>query len=422
MEKLFELIWTAIGWLTVFLFLRCFLSPRERKWYRILLFLAVPSASFLLREWNLIFFFLLCTAGGLLLFQGNWYWRIIAALAGCLLTVAVPKGLLLGMSEFYGLYPQELRGRHLLYTGAVTTGTLLALLSAWILLQFRSGGRKRRPELKWVALMLLFPFLSIMMLMVICLIYLGRSDISENTFFFCCLLQLFNVAIIVLISATQNSTHRAQEMALLHKQLNVQTESIVSLERSYRAQRQTTHDYQNQLQTIWRLLSDGSSEAALSYVSQLLDLQSARIFSVNSHHPIVDAVINQKYQTARENGIEVTFQVSDLSGVKLPMNTLVVLLSNLLDNAIEGCMRLEEGRAMECSILWQDSLFLSIRNTAPPVVISGNSIPTSKEPKADHGFGLLTIRHILDDYGAEYTFRYEDGWFQFAAEIPDSQT
>lgn len=419
MGKLFYLIWVFISWLTVFLFAGCFLPRRKRTWYRVLLFLAVPAGALLAREWAPYPFFLLCALGVMALFSGKWYFQLLSAGGGCLLSCLVPQAVLSGMREFYGLQTWELLARVNLYTAAVTTGALLGLLAVWVLCQFRREGKKRRPELKWVVMTLLFPLLSIMMLMVICLIYLGRSDISENTFLFCCLLQAFNVALVILISSIENSTHRAQEAALLHKQLNIQTESIVSLEKSYRAQRQATHDYQNQLQTLWRLLSDGNPDAALEYVSQLLDLQSARIFTVNSHHPIVDAVINQKYQTARDNGIEATFQVSDLSGVALPMNALVVLLSNLLDNAIEGCMRLPEGRVLECSILLKDALFLSIRNTSPPVSISSGTIPTSKEPKEEHGCGLPTIRHILDEHGAEYTFRWEVGWFQFAAEIPN---
>ena len=55
----------------------------------------------------------------------------------------------------------------------------------------------------------------------------------------------------------------------------------------------------------------------------------------------------------------------------------------------------------------------------PAVVkIKNGTIPTSKEQKEDHGYGLPQIQSILDQLGAEYAFDYKDGWFTFVAEIP----
>jgi sensor histidine kinase regulating citrate/malate metabolism len=51
-------------------------------------------------------------------------------------------------------------------------------------------------------------------------------------------------------------------------------------------------------------------------------------------------------------------------------------------------------------------------------VITDGTIQTTKEPKEEHGFGLANVCRILDQLGAEYTFSYENGTFQFVAEIP----
>ena len=59
-----------------------------------------------------------------------------------------------------------------------------------------------------------------------------------------------------------------------------------------------------------------------------------------------------------------------------------------------------------------------MRNTSLPVEISDNFIPTSKEPKEDHGYGLPHIDYILKQLNAEYALSCEAGWFEFAAEIP----
>ena len=111
-------------------------------------------------------------------------------------------------------------------------------------------------------------------------------------------------------------------------------------------------------------------------------------------------------------------QINDLTNIKLSADELVVLLSNLLDNAIEACERIPDRRMIYCRILLNDNLFISVRNTSPPVIINAGAIQTSKPRKKDHGFGMIGIRHILERNQAEYTYQYENGWFHFVAEIP----
>lgn len=205
---------------------------------------------------------------------------------------------------------------------------------------------------------------------------------------------------------------------ILSQQMEIQTASILALDKAYRQQRQSTHDFQNHLCTISDLLSQKAYETAAKYVQELNQAQTSRILIVNTHHPIIDAILNQKYQTAIESQIEMQFCINDLSSIQLSASKLVVLLSNLLDNSIEACRRIETGRQIQCTILEKNGFFLSIRNTSPPVLITEHGIATTKLSASEHGFGLPSVCRILASLHAEYVYDYEDGWFQFTAEIP----
>ncbi len=61
--------------------------------------------------------------------------------------------------------------------------------------------------------------------------------------------------------------------------------------------------------------------------------------AVNTNHSIVDAVLNQKFHAAREQGVSMIFKVGDMQGLKLDGEETVILLSNLLDNAIHECVK-----------------------------------------------------------------------------------
>ena len=99
-------------------------------------------------------------------------------------------------------------------------------------------------------------------------------------------------------------------------------------------------------------------KAAEQYLRSVTTMQTDRLFLVNSHHAILDALFNTK----------ATF-------------------------------------------------FFSVRNTSAPVKIHDGNIRTTKSNPALHGFGLSNIKLILNKYAADFIIDYADGWFQFTGEI-----
>lgn len=204
---------------------------------------------------------------------------------------------------------------------------------------------------------------------------------------------------------------------LLRQHMEMQQESMTALEQNYRMQRRSTHEFEHHMQVLRDLLDREQVAAARDYLERLKKNRSIHTMSVNSNHPVIDVILNQKYQTARENEIKMQIKVNDLSALTIPTDSLVVVMTNLLDNSIEACRRIDGYREIFCSILYDDGLYISIRNTSGEVAIVDGKIPTSKADSLSHGFGLLSVSYVLDQLEAEYTFGYDEGWFHFAAEI-----
>ena len=214
---------------------------------------------------------------------------------------------------------------------------------------------------------------------------------------------------------------RELEELMQRQHMEMQAESINALEQNYRQQRRVTHEFEHHLQVLDDLLTRGAVVDARDYIRQLRGSRSYRTISVNSRHSVIDVILNQKYQTAKESGIKMQLQVNDLSGVTVLTQSLVVILSNLLDNAIEACHGLDGYREIDCSVLCDDNLYIAIRNTSQPVQIENGRIATSKSDTWNHGYGLQNVCYLVDKLGGEYTFDYEDGWFHFVAELPEQQ-
>jgi signal transduction histidine kinase len=303
------------------------------------------------------------------------------------------------------------------YITITTAGKLIFVWICWLIGRYRNLGEIQNVQLRWLGLIILFPLISIAMLILTFFNSQTKEDISANVVIFGAILAIANIAILYIITKIEAATKQEKDMVLLKQQIAMQSDNFAALENSYRLQRKSSHEFQRHLQTLQDLLQQNEYTTAESYLAQLQSNRTLQTFCINSHHPVIDVILNQKYQLAQDIGIKMQIQVNDLSGVNIQTEPLVVLLSNLLDNAIEACRKYTGQKEICCTILHTDVLYVSIRNTSDLVVFQDGEVKSSKSKGLEHGYGIPAVKYILDQLGAEYTFDYSDGWFQFVAEI-----
>lgn len=208
---------------------------------------------------------------------------------------------------------------------------------------------------------------------------------------------------------------RKENMALQH-QLAMQLEKTRLLMDAQREQRKQTHDFKHHLSVINSLLQKGNPEAAGQYLEEIVTSDHLDSAVVNSNNPMIDAILNQKYARARALNIQVDFSINDLSHFPLSNEETVIVLSNLLDNAIEACSTQKGTPVIRVKIqCTQDMTVLSMMNTTDGPLQMVNGLPkTTKNDPLMHGYGLQNIASILMRHGAYPAIRCRDGWFQFS--------
>lgn len=263
----------------------------------------------------------------------------------------------------------------------------------------------------------LFPLSSFTMLMILLYISTGKT-IHESTIALTCgLIITANVAMIFLLERMERAMEREQQLFSLGQQLEVQVRSMESASKLFSEQRKKVHDFRSHLNTLQVLLQGHEYESAEAYLKSVSKQQTERLFLVNTHHTILDALFNTKASEALQEGIDIDFRVNDLSTLPFEAADMVVLLSNLLDNAIEANRLYRGDKKIYVTALWKSSFLFSIRNTSNPVKIENNTIQTTKSDPQLHGFGLSNVKLILEKYDSDFTMVYEDNWFQFTGEI-----
>ena len=107
------------------------------------------------------------------------------------------------------------------------------------------------------------------------------------------------------------------------------------------------------------------------------------------------------------------------AGQKLPVRDedLCILLTNLLENALEACREMEPER--ERSLLLristnEDHIMIDCENSTDKEIkiLPDGTIPTSKSDSVDHGYGISSVRRIVEKYCGEFEISCENGRFR----------
>lgn len=263
----------------------------------------------------------------------------------------------------------------------------------------------------------LFPSTSVVMLVLLLYMTTGKNASEMVIAAVCGLIFATNVAVLYLLERMEKTVENQERVLALEQQLQFQAKNMESASQLYTAQRHKVHDFRAHLNTLQGLLENQEYDAAEQYLNSVTQEQTDRLFLVNSHHAILDALFNTKATEAIQKGIEIDFELNDLSTLPFDVSDMVVLFSNLLDNAIEACEKINSNRVIRVSAVLKQSFLFSIRNTTLPVEIKNDTIKTTKPNAHLHGFGLSNIKLILNKYHADFVMDYEDGWFQFTGEI-----
>lgn len=192
------------------------------------------------------------------------------------------------------------------------------------------------------------------------------------------------------------------------------------IEITYRKMRGWRHDYHNHIQVLKANLTLGQYEQALDYLGRLeKDLSSVDTF-LRTGNVMVDAILNSKLSLIMEKDIAVDATAIVPQDIAISGIDLSVLIGNLLDNAMEGCMRIPEAKERFIRIyvdIVKKQFYISVTNSTNGMVKkTGEKFLSHKQ--GTHGFGLLRIDSIVDKYHGYINRQTENGVFATEVMLP----
>ncbi|MCL2774553.1 MAG: GHKL domain-containing protein [Oscillospiraceae bacterium] len=189
----------------------------------------------------------------------------------------------------------------------------------------------------------------------------------------------------------------------------------------YSQMRGWRHDYHNHIQAMKAFLTAGNTDEHLEYLGKLdADLTSVDTV-IKTGNVMVDAILNSKLSLASSKKIKIITKVAVPQKLKVSEIDLCVIIGNLLDNAIEACMKLPDKNNRFIRVFFgthKSMLYIGVFNTAGDEIKKIGKTYISTKELPFHGLGLMRIDRIAAKYGGFVNRQNEKGVFATEIMLP----
>ena len=205
-------------------------------------------------------------------------------------------------------------------------------------------------------------------------------------------------------------------------QNDLMTKHVVEVENIYKQMRGWRHDYHNHIQAIKGYRALGQEDKIDGYLNLLENDLASVDTLIKSGNVMVDAILNSKLSLAQSRKIAINAKAVVPKDIGISELDLCVIVGNLLDNAIEACLRIDDDSRRFIRVymdLKRENLYLSVTNSSGgEIEKQGGRYVSSKENAEKHGFGLLRVDRIVDKYGGYIKRNDEESVFTSEVMLP----
>ena len=221
---------------------------------------------------------------------------------------------------------------------------------------------------------------------------------------------LFIVSFMLLLKYNAKLTAQKLTNSIIETRLEVLEADSKAINNAYSDLAKMAHDFKKHIAAISVLAQNQKYDALAGYLAQMeQDAENIRFIS-HTGVESVDAVLNSRLSAAQKNGVELTIKATPLVLLSVRDMDLCAIAANLLDNAIEACMKVEgaEMRTVRFTISSINSMII-IKVKNPYVEVSDKQ--KAERIAADghmRGYGLQIIKTLAEKYDGTYTATTKD--------------
>lgn len=272
----------------------------------------------------------------------------------------------------------------------------------------------------------IFYYLAILIIMCgslyLFVLTLERTNINIYSLYLSCLiLAVVNVTVVVLDEQIYKFILISNEKNIIEQQNIAYENQIELINQSNEIVRIIKHDMINHLIILNNLYESNKNSEIKPYISNLMQDFKTVSYS-NSNNFVINSIINFKLGVLQKEKLNISLNINVPNNSNISAKDLTSVIGNLLDNAIYAMMESEE-KILDITIISKmNNLILLIDNSYNGnLLYEKGRFKTTKPFDNSHGFGLISVKKILDKYDGEIQTTFTEKIFSVSVVIPDIQ-
>ena len=234
------------------------------------------------------------------------------------------------------------------------------------------------------------------------------------------LISCLDAVIFIFLRKMNRTSQIEKERDIMEIQLQRQQDEMQHLQQQYEEISILRHDFRNGIDCLCGMIEQGDCSGALAYAKRFKERKVNTILSqVQCSSTMLNAVVNAKFNDAQSKGIATSLRLV----VQIPHDLefdLSIMLSNLLDNAIEACEKNPSNAQILLTISEEAGYYrIVVRNTIAASVLKKNQeLKTEKANKKLHGWGLRSVTDLVSKRNGLIDFYEKEGMFYVDILLP----
>ena len=173
------------------------------------------------------------------------------------------------------------------------------------------------------------------------------------------------------------------------------------------------HDIKNHIGAIGAFIQNNEMPKVLDYINQLEEHITFNNTFIDSGNLVIDSILNYKLDFVKTIGAKIDLDILVPLDLDLKSFDMVVILGNLIDNAIEALNKIDKNKVFSLSIKYDlGILIINCKNTFDgDISIKNGKLVTSKIDIKNHGLGLKNIESVLGNYNGAMEYSYDENIF-----------
>lgn len=284
--------------------------------------------------------------------------------------------------------------------------TVLFIPAAWVYIRFLRpsvryvSGRHRKT---WYSISVVSVLFLAVFALFLVIFHSEYRNIGRYIPFFAIFVLIY-AAILWVIFGTIESMIDESNAELINQNVAYLELQLKTAKQNELAAKTVRHDLRHHNRNIMAMLKKGEIQETVKYLEEYNDSIKTQKMNEFCPHITVNAILNSFYNKAKDNGISISVRADTQENTSITDMDFVAILSNLLENAVNGCI--------ECKS--DGEIKVNIRSVADKTVIvcsnpCKNDILIENNMIKNRGIGISSMLSAIRKYDGDIKYSTDNG-------------